>query len=183
MPRGVLTVEALKARCKVDPATHCWEWLGASTRNQPRIWTLDYARGEKRVMSGPLASWHIAHGSAPRAGCIVFRGCCNPVCLNPAHLREARTMADVGEHIRRNGARKGTSLVARRANILAAHAKTGTVFTPLAVVQAILAAPRSVTGCELARTHGVSESVVSRYRTGKATGVLVGAVQYEGVSN
>jgi len=54
--RGLLTVEAVKARCTVDPATHCWLWQGATAADGvPRLHTLDYARVEKRSRSGRCA--------------------------------------------------------------------------------------------------------------------------------
>lgn len=79
MKRGVLTVESLKARCIVDATTHCWLWTGARSGRSPapRIWTLDHARLEKRVMSGPLAAWNIAYGAPPRPGRLAPAGVTN----------------------------------------------------------------------------------------------------------
>ena len=73
MKRGELTVEALKERCKVNPVTHCWDWQGAMSENEPRVWTLDYERICKRVMSGPLAAWHIAYQAPPREKVLAVR--------------------------------------------------------------------------------------------------------------
>lgn len=171
LKRGITTVEALKARCVVDPATHCWVWQGAlSTDGTPRLHTLDYARLEKRTMSGPLAAWHIAHGEAPPAWAIVFRGCLHRRCLNPAHLRLARDKADIGEHIRRTGKRKGTHLEARRASVRKAQAAAGVVLTPTPIVVAIKTAPKEVTNVALAERFGMNHQTVSRIRRGETHG-------------
>jgi hypothetical protein len=166
--RGVLTVESLKERCIVDPATHCWLWQGAySTAGTPRLHTIDYARQTKRSMSGPLAAWNIAHGEAPPHWALVFRGCQNRRCLNPAHLRLARDNADIGLHIRRAGTRKGKALQSCRENILKAHQAIGTVFTPRPVVLAIKQAPKEVRNVQLAAQFGMAPQTVSRIRRGE----------------
>lgn len=167
---GLITsVAQLKARCTIDPATHCWLWAGATTgvHGVPAIWCFDHGRGEKRTMSGPLAAWNIAHGEAPPAGTLVFRGCCRTLCLNPAHLRRARSKAEIGQHIRRNGARKGTAVEARRANAAIGRAAAGIIDTPIESVIAIRSAPSSTTGRALAQALRLSESCVSRIRRGE----------------
>lgn len=168
LPRGVTRIEHLRARCDIDHATHCWLWRGASTKAKPRIYTLDHARGEKRPMSGPLAAWNIAHGAAPLAGALVYRCCGHQACLNPAHLREALSKAEIGLHIRRSGQRKGTALESRRANIRLAQAASGVVFTSPDVVRLIRAAGADVSSRALARKTGASDSVVSRIRRGQS---------------
>lgn len=163
--RGIITISDLRARCRVDPASHCWHWLGATSKGNPRIHTLDYARAEKRTMSGPLAAWHIAHGEAPPAWApLVYRGCMVRDCLNPAHLRLARDLAEIGVHQRRVGNRKGTCLEARRTNIARAIAARGTAVTPDDVVRAIRSAPATTTNRELSKRYGVREQTVSRIR-------------------
>lgn len=163
--RGITTVQALKARCIVDPASHCWVWQGAlSTDGTPRIHTLDYARQEKRTMSGPLAAWHIAHGEAPPIWALVFRGCQNRRCLNPAHLRLARDKAEIGQHIRRAGTRVGTSLESRRENARKGRLAQGIVTTPDHVVRQIRSAPKEVTNVALAARLGMNHQSVSRIR-------------------
>lgn len=168
MKRGVLTVEQLKARCVVDPATHCWLWQGAMSNGHPRIWTLDYARVDKRVMQGSVAAWNISRQAPPRPGYFVFRGCQNKACVNPAHLREAASKAEIGQHIRRAGSRVGNSVEARRQNIRAAWAKAGTVPTPPEIVRLIRAAPPEVTSRSMALAHGLSDQVISRIRRGQS---------------
>lgn len=167
---GITTVDDVRARCRVDPVTRCWEWQGAmrsrDRQQQPAMHAFDHAAGEKRTMTGPRAVWNIAHGSAPLPGYIVFRACCNRLCLNPVHLREARSLAEVGEHRRRAGVEKGKHVEAKRANIRKAHAAAGVVYTPDSVVAEIRSADASVTGRSLSHRLGVSENTVSRIRRG-----------------
>ena len=167
MKGGVLTMDDLKARCEVDRVRHCWNWKGARSGGQPRIWTLDYARVEKRCMSGPLAAWHIAYQAAPRDGCLVYRACMNGLCLNPAHLREARDKAEIGLHIRRLGSRVGNSVESRRANVKLALAAQGKTATPKEIVLAIKAADPKRTNVEVGRQLGIPHQTVSMIRTGK----------------
>lgn len=168
MKRGIATVEHVKARCEIDASTRCWNWLGAACPDgTPKLHTFDHARMCKRTMNGPLALWNIAHGDAPPSWAErVFRRCGNRRCMNPVHLGLARNAAEIGEHQRRAGYRKGTHLEQRRAAIAKGHAAQGIVATPTAVVLAIRAADPQTTSRALARLHGLSDQVVSRIRRG-----------------
>lgn len=169
LPRGVLTLDALRARCAIDPVSHCWNWLGGLSNGYPRVHTLDYARMEKRAMNGPAAAWSIAHGEAlPAWPAQVFRGCGNRLCLNPAHLRLAERKADVGEHQRRAGYLVGTATEARRANVLRASAASGKVATAPDVVLAIRAEDRATTSSALAARFSMAVQTVSRIRRGES---------------
>jgi hypothetical protein len=165
LPRGVLTVAHLRARCCVDSLSGCWLWqYGCSSDGVPRIHTLDYERGDKRVMSGPKAAWNIAHGAAPRRGALVFRRCQQARCLNPVHLALAESKAAIGLHIRRAGTRKGTAVESRRRNAQRGRAQRGIVSTPNAAVMAITLAPPEMPSGVLAERFGLKASVVSRIR-------------------
>lgn len=167
--RGFFTIEDVRLNCRIDPATHCWHWLGAKCADGvPRIWTVDHERIEKRSMSGPKGLWNIAHGQAPRKGWLVFRSCMCTDCMNPAHLSQAASKADIGLHIRRCGNRKGTALEARRANALLAQAASGIVVTPPDVVRAIRACDRSTSNSSIARTYGLSNQTVGKIRRGES---------------
>lgn len=170
LPRGVLTVDDLKARCVVDPVSHCWLWQGATSDlgRQPRIWTFDHERVEKRAMSGPLAAWNIAFGEAPRPGHLVFRCCQRNLCLNPAHLRQAASKKEIGLHIQRAKTRVGTHVEQRRENVRAAWRATGCKLIDAAIVREIRQASASTTNRKLAALHNVSEGVVSNIRRGKS---------------
>jgi len=165
--RGMATIADLKARSVVDAVTGCWHWQGAkSTDGTPRIHTFDHAVGDKRVLNGPQAVWNIAHGESP-APYLAFRRCVCTDCVNPVHTGKAPSRAAIGLHIRLSGARKGTSIDARMANLAKAHAATGKFKTPDVLAIQVIQAPRSVTGRELARRLGISEQVVSRIRSGQ----------------
>ena len=169
--RLMTTAADVKARCTVDPLTHCWLWQGArNTRSQlPMVYAFDYTLGDKKSMSGPRAVWQIAHGEAPRPGHLIYR-CCNQVlCLNPAHLRQAATKAEIGVHVRRSGRLKGRELSpAQRAVLPRSWAAQGIVPTGPDAVRAIRAAGPEVTGVQLALEHGISPQTVSRIRRGES---------------
>lgn len=158
----VATIEQLMDRCSVDPVTRCWLWTGATSNGSPRLHSWDYAKGEKRSMPGARAVWGIAHGEEPPR--YVFRGCHNVLCLNPVHLRRASSKAEIGKHIARSGALKGTCLEARRANQRLAAAAAGLTPVPEEVVSAIRQAPPSMTGKDLALMHGIGRQTVSVIR-------------------
>lgn len=170
MTRGLLTVEAVKARCIVDKATHCWDWQGAmGSEGTPRIYTFDHERGEKRPMSGPKAMWNIAHQEAPpRYAPLVYRCCGNRACLNPAHLRNAGGRAEIGESIARSRRWKGKSTPAQRTGYMLGLTAQGITPTAPDVVRAIKAESTLVAGRAIAAKYEVSESIVSRIRRGKS---------------
>lgn len=167
---SILTIADVRARCKIDPVTRCWHWQGAlSSDGVPRIHTLDYGRAEKRSMSGPLAVWNIAHNAPPLPGHLIFRRCQNSVCLNPVHLGEAASKAEIGLHIRRAGTRKGKSTATRLANLRKAQIASGSMPTPDETVLAIWAVPRAeATNRVLAQRFNVAEQTVSRIRRGES---------------
>lgn len=168
---SILTVDDLRARSERRPGDLCWHWLGAKASDgTPRMWTLDYDYGEKRTVSGPKAVWHISHGAGTR-GRLVYRGCVCTDCVNPAHMRLALTKAEIGQHIRRNGARKGVT-EARQRNIEKAWAATGLKVTPPEVVIAIRA--DSGTLAALGKKYGMSPKTVSRIRRGDSHRHLLG---------
>lgn len=162
-------IAALRSRCKVDHATGCWEWLGAtSSDGVPRLHTFDHKRGEKRTMSGPKAAWNVAHQRAPLDGWIVGRRCGNRLCMCPVHLAEFRSQAALGEHIRRAGWRVGTHVEQRRASQRLAALASGKAPTPEHVVRAIRCAPMSIPASELARLYGIAHQTASRIRRGQS---------------
>ena len=168
--RGVLDVASLKARCSVDPRTHCWLWQRAvDDRGHPRIHTIDYARQTKRVQSGPRAAWQIAHQAELEPWALVFRACGVRLCLNPAHLRLANCKRDISAHHQRAGFLCGRGDPAD--NLAAARkgwAAQGRAETPEAVVREIRAAPQTVTGRALAWKFALHEQTVSRIRRGES---------------
>lgn len=168
LPRGIATIADLKARSRVDPATHCWRWLGAASDGHPRIHTFDRIRGEKRTMAGPTAVWNIAHDEGVPPGWMPFRRCGQRDCVNPSHLRMAHSKAEMFGFIARSGSLKGRNAEQRRANVQRAHEANGITPTPAAVVLAIRAADPTLTNVALGREFGVSHGLVSRIRRGQS---------------
>lgn len=166
MKRGITTVEALRARCIVDPATHCWLWQGAVSGGQPKFHTFCHQRGCKVTMTGQRGAWNIAHGEAPPHWALVFRACQRTLCVNPAHLRLARDQADIGRHIHLSGTRLGTATDLQRMNGRKGRERMGIKDTPADVVRQIREAPASVKGIELAALHKLSNQTVSKIRRG-----------------
>lgn len=167
---SMLTLDDLRRRCVIDRVTRCWHWQGAADRDgAPRLYTLDYARAEKRPMSGPLAAFQIAHQRAPLPGWKVYRCCGTIDCLSPHHLAEVRSTAEMGRRIANSGRRKGIAASeAKRAAAAKGRAAQGYSDTPAEIVRQIRLAPASVTGVQLARELGLSESRVSRIRRGES---------------
>lgn len=167
---SMLTLDDLRRRCIVDPVTRCWHWQGAADSDgSPRIHTLDYARAEKRTMSGPLAAFQIAHQRAPIHGWRIYRCCGTRDCLSPQHLSEVRSTAEMGRRIADSGRRKG--IPASPAKLAAAargRAAQGYTDTPRDVVLQIRAAPAEVTNRSLAAQFGLSEQRASKIRRGES---------------
>lgn len=166
MKRGIRTIADIRERCKVDPVSLCWVWQGATSGGQPKMHVYCHEHGDKRTQQGTRAAWTLAHGTPPPAGALVFRRCGNPLCLNPVHLGLARSLADIGLHVRRSGKLLGSAVDARRANAARGRAAQGIVDTPPEIVRAIRAAGHEVTGRALSRQFGVTESTVSKIRLG-----------------
>ena len=164
MKRGIRTVADLRARCVVNHNTGCWIWQGGRTKGAPRLWTFDHARGEKRVMTGPMGAWNIAHQAAPRKGWLVFRRCQVTLCMCPVHLGMAKNRQDIGSHIRLSGVQKGTFLEHRRANLVKAWESRDMKSTPREIVLACRDAGPEVSTTSLAKLHGIGVATVSRIR-------------------
>lgn len=124
IPRGIYSIKDLRERSRVDPATHCWHWLGATSCGRPVIYTFDHARGEKRPMAATLAAWNIAHQRAPLPGYLVCRACPHPSCANPVHMREVRGRAAMGAVVHRVGYLRGQT-ESRLRNAARARAAAG----------------------------------------------------------
>jgi len=157
------TLDDVYAKCIVDPATRCWIWRGAGSKDHKvRIYTVDHATATKRTMSGPTAIWNIAHGEAPPAGWEPYRWCSSSMCCNWAHIRLACGHAGVMKHIAVSGRWKGTHVEQRRASARKGQLAQGMRITPENVVRQILASQG--TNVSVAARLGVHHSVVSRIR-------------------
>jgi len=118
-------VQDLYERSERRDGSACWWFLGGDPDKWPRIWTLDHDRLEKRAMHGPQAVWNIAHGKTDGRRC--FMSCCNPRCVNPAHVqREADAgRQEWGKAVVRTKHFKGLRTAQNIANLRHAYAARG----------------------------------------------------------
>lgn len=161
---SILTIDDIKRRSTRAPGDLCWHWQGAkATDGTPRIWTFDHDRCEKRAISGPKAIWNIAQQCGTR-GLWAARVCVCTDCVNPAHIKLFTSKAELGAHIRLNGARKGKHTDTWTASLRKAWEASGVYPTPPEVVRQI----RSETGTlrEIGDRHGLSFKTVGRIRRG-----------------
>ena len=162
------TINALHARCRHEPGSTCWHWIGAqATDGMPRIHTFDHRTGQKRTLTGGRAAWNIAYKCAPPEGKLVFRRCGEQACVNPSHLLLASSKKEIGAHIRQAGWRVGTHVEQRRATQRMAMQAAGVTPTPREIVLAIREA-QGLTLKAIGAMYGLSHQTVSRIRRGEA---------------
>lgn len=163
--RHILRILDLHANSEHVEGDTCWHWSGAKNKaGEPRIYTFDHERGEKRSMSVAVAVYNIANRAAPGA-LIPYRRCGVKDCVNPEHMKVALTRSDMLRDVFARGANKRKSCPREpsEAQRAAISKGMGIQLTPLPVVMSIL---RSTgTGRSIAAAHGVSESVVSKIRS------------------
>jgi hypothetical protein len=167
--RGVATIADLRARSIVDPITHCWIWQAAKIKGSPRIWTLHLDDMEKRVLSGPRATWYIAHGTNLGSR-VAYMACWNPACVCPVHVRACNSHSELNRLAGKGGVfkRSGAAFAANVANAAKARAAAGHRDTPPEVVQAVRqAAGPGTTQRAIARSLNLSNTVVSRILRGE----------------
>jgi hypothetical protein len=171
----ITTLDQLRERCIVDPASHCWLWQGATRRGMAVIYGFSHADNDKRVLRGVRAAWEIAHGASPAPGRMLGLTCCgSKLCVNPVHVREFRSYAEIGQFNSRSGKLHGINVDARRAALVKARAARGVADASREVVLAIRSAPADVTTPELAAQHSISRSTAWAIRTGRRYAQVVG---------
>ncbi len=158
----------VKARCKVDPATHCWIWQAAHCCGTIRMHTFDHKVGEKRSMSGPTAIWNIAHGEAPPHGAVMRMRCGNSRCANPAHVMAYPTRQAWGRAVAASGRWRELNADARRQNIQRAWEARGITPTSAEAVRLVREAPACETLASISARTGISISAASRIRRGES---------------
>lgn len=167
----------IKDRCVIN-AHNCWEWRGAmSTSNgclsalTPRIYATDYTRDPlgsiKTIQSGNRAAWHASTGKPIPAGHRIFKSkCSNGKCVNPDHLT-CKTMEQWGKTVAKSGEWKNSSA---RIKANRALGRKATQVTP-ELMALILSSEKK--GVELVKELGVTETVISRVRTGKIKSLML----------
>lgn len=77
-----LTIALLKSKCKVDPKSGCWNFVGDPSQRYPRI-------GHDGVCTkAHVAAFVLKSGRWPRRGRLVMHSCDNTRCANPEHVSE-----------------------------------------------------------------------------------------------
>lgn len=118
---GITDLQGIKARCKVDENSGCWNWRFA-------------IGGHGKVPSGTVngrnssmvrQAFGLHQGRPVQRNFIVWRTCCNSLCLNPAHLRQG-TRQHHGKWVAETGSQKGDL---KRIAASRAAASTRTVVT------------------------------------------------------
>ncbi len=165
--RGVATIDDLRARSVLNQSTRCWHWQGAKIKGAPRIWTLHLDDMEKRVLSGPRAVWYIAHGTT-LGNRVAYMACWNKDCVCPVHVRscqksEFNHVAALAGVFNKTPAARAACLV----NAAKARAARNAVDTPAETVLAVRAAAGTASQTEIARSMGISKTVVSRILRGE----------------
>ncbi len=153
-----MTLNDIKARCRIDEETGCWVWTGAMTSDGPVVWAPATPGGKKMAVRARRLIWPIVKGTKTPARVYVTCDC--KACMNPAHLAGG-TVKQHGAFIAKTG--KLLNSVKRKA---AARAR-GRMLTSLTPekVAIILASdkPGTVLGPEL----GINHQTVSDVRTGR----------------
>jgi len=161
MSRGILRVQDLYARSERRPGSSCWWWAGRA------IWTIDYGRAEKRVMSAPLAVYHIAFKAPPPDGHVAYMRCMNPMCIRPECVTSG-TRAQLGAAIAASGRLVGAVPREKKlASLRKARVAAGIVDTPHEIVEALLKAPADETHQAAADRLGINMKTAWYIRTGR----------------
>lgn len=77
-----LTLELLRSKCRVDPTTWCWNFIGDGTQRYPRI------NFGGQCVKASHAALMLKLGRRLKGGMCALHSCDNPRCANPQHLRE-----------------------------------------------------------------------------------------------
>ncbi|SDX13662.1 hypothetical protein SAMN05518669_103374 [Variovorax sp. YR634] len=155
------TLEEVRGRCRIDELTKCWLWAGAVDRGQPKIYAPDWTNrdGALTTQTGQRAVWHMLNHHAIPKRWRVYSTCRTPCCLNPAHLKIG-SHAEWGRDSAALGDLKGNIRVQIR------NRRTGRArseLTPETYTEVLLSNEK---GAEIARRLAISESTVSKARTG-----------------
>lgn len=152
---GLLTREDLRQRCYVEPETGCWHWKAGKSKDKPCV----YVPAFGRVTSLGSAICFLKKGRAPLKGERWFVTCSTPRCANPDHRAcgTQRSVMQAPSVPKRSAAHNAKIMLSSRA--------TRSKCTP-EIAEEIRNSNES--GPELEARFGISRSLVSLIRLGKA---------------
>lgn len=167
---GVYGLDDIRDRCRVDELSGCWVWSMAVSDGgkpcsslTPRVslpaGVLSHA---PRTVSVARAAW-LMSGRSLRTGQVVWRTCCNELCVSPKHLK-AGTKREEGAWMAANGHRKGD---ARRAAINLANVANTQAIPAETVrrIEGLLA--DGVLQWRIRELTGVHEATISKIANGR----------------
>ncbi len=100
---GAITdLAGIKARCEVNEDTECWIWR-FSVAGGAKV---PHAHIRGRNLSMVRIAFEFWRGKPVQKNRIVWRTCCQKLCLNPEHMRQG-TRAQHGQWVREQGTMKG----------------------------------------------------------------------------
>lgn len=156
------TLEDIRGRCRIDADGH-WIWTGAVRPNgRPTIHAPDYTKGGMCAQCGPRAVWHCLTGRAIPPGHWVYGLCEEKLCLCPKCIT-CCTPDEFGHRLAESGAWKGKTnrILANRA---IGRRRSRVTAELIAEIQA-----SAETGLAIARRLNLSQTLVSKARTGQCT--------------
>lgn len=155
------TIDQVRGACRIDDITGCWLWAGATDRGQPKIYAPDWTNrdGALTTQTGQRAVWHMLNRHAIPSRWRVYSTCRTQCCLNPEHLKVG-SQKQWGMDCAASDALKGDIRVQVR-NRRSGQGRSD--LTPETYAEVMTSKAK---GVELAQRLGVSESTVSKARTG-----------------
>lgn len=168
-PVAVSSLADIRARC--IEIGDCWEWQGAVGGNGVPCVCLPTAYPKlpdsrsARVTVAALA-WE-AHTGKPAQGKVVWRTCCNQLCVNPKHLltgTRAQMSADL----------VGQGVYRRKPSTIAAITNAKRKVAKLTIEKAREIRCSELSDAEIAPIYGIHRSLVLRIRRGEAWRETVG---------
>lgn len=141
--------EWLESKVEPVPESGCWIWSGADGPGGYGAYTIGRGKGSRAVRPHRLA-WEIHNGPIP-SGMVVMHSCDVRSCCNPAHLSvgtQAENLADAARKGRAKGPMVAMDAVTRKR-------------------LRFLAVGEHMSQTRLAALFGISQSAVSRIRSGE----------------